>query len=124
MWRRHPWSVYAIYVSQLFSFAAVWDPLLVWALRRTSLYLSSDHRPLLVTLMVAWILASKMVKIFPHFVNHPSDIVWLPGYYAFAYFHSFIKVYCLFTFYDHTWTGRNLADLDSVMDKEIAKLKM
>lgn len=114
--------MYAIYVSQLVSFAAVWDPLLVYTLRRTSFYLTSDRQPLLVALMVAWILGSKMVKIAPHFINHPSDIVWLPGYLAFAYFHSFIKIYCLFTFFDHTWNGRDLADLGSVMDKEKAKL--
>lgn len=114
--------MYAIYVSQLVSFAAVWDPLLVWSMTRTSLYLGSGHKNVLVGVMVAWILASKMVKIAAHFVNHPSDIVWLPGYIAFAYWHSFIKLYCLFTFFDHAWNGRNLDDLDSVMDREKAKL--
>lgn len=123
-WRRYPWSVYAIYISQLVSFAAIWDPLLLYTLMRTSFYLNSDHQSLLWGLMVAWILFSKMVKIAPHFVNHPSDIVWLPGYLAFAYFHSFIKLYCLFTFFDHSWNGRNLDGLDSVMDREKAKLKL
>ncbi|KAG6362758.1 hypothetical protein INS49_007852 [Diaporthe citri] len=121
-WRRYPWSVYAIYISQLVSFAAVWDPLLVYTLMRTSLYLESDHQSLLVALMVAWVLASKMVKIAAHFIDHPSDIVWVPGYIAFAYWHSFIKLYCLLTFFDHSWNGRNLSDLDSVMDREKAKL--
>lgn len=121
-WRRHPWSVYAIYISSLVSAASAWDPLLVYTLTRTSFYLGSDRKAALVALMAAWILGTKMVKILPHFVDHPSDVVWLPGYLAFAYWHSFIKVYCLFTFYDHSWSGRNLADLDSVMDKEKAKL--
>ncbi|KAI7785577.1 capsule polysaccharide synthase [Diaporthe eres] len=112
----------ATFFGKIVSFAAVWDPLLVYTLRRTSFYLESDHRSLLVVLMVGWILASKMVKITAHFIDHPSDVVWLPGYIAFAHWHSFIKLYCLFTFYDHTWSGRNLADLDSVMDREKAKL--
>lgn len=116
--------MYAIYISQLVSFAIVWDPLLVCTLRRTSFYLDSDHQSLLLALMVAWILISKIVKIAAHFVRHPSDIVWLPAYFAFAYFHSFIKVYCLFTFFDHNWSGRNLANLDSVMDREKLKLKL
>lgn len=50
-----------------------------------------------------------MVKIMPHFRAHPSDLVWLPAYLAFAYWHSFIKLYCAFTFYDASWNGRNLA---------------
>ncbi|POS74351.1 capsule polysaccharide synthase Cps1 [Diaporthe helianthi] len=123
-WQNYPWSVYSIYLSQLVSAAAVWDALLVCTLRRTSFYLASDHQSLLLALMVGWILFSKMVKIAMHFVRHPSDIVWLPAYLAFAYFHSFIKVYCLFTFCDHNWSGRNLADLDSVMEKEKLKLKL
>lgn len=121
-WRRYPWSVYSIYISQMVSFAAIWDPLLVWALRRTSFYLESDHQSLLIALMVVWILASKMVKIAAHFIDHPSDIVWLPGYIAFAYWHSFIKLYCLLTFYDHSWNGRNFNDLDAMMERERAKL--
>lgn len=123
-WRHYPWSVYAIYISSLVSFAAIWDPLLVYTLTRTSFYLGGgpDRQGVLVGLMVSWILGTKMVKIVPHFINHPSDLVWLPGYLAFAYWHSLIKLYCLLTFCDHTWNGRNLADLDSVMDQEKAKL--
>lgn len=29
-WRHFPWSVYAIYISQMINFAVFWDPLLVW----------------------------------------------------------------------------------------------
>lgn len=89
---------------------------------RTNFYLESDYPSLLVALMVGWILGSKMVKIAPHFVNHPSDLVWLPGYLAFAYWHSFVKLYCGVTFWNHGWNGRNLGltEIASVhnLDKE------
>ncbi|KAI3398070.1 hypothetical protein diail_9934 [Diaporthe ilicicola] len=107
-WRHYPWSVYAIYITNLVSAAAIWDPLLVWTLMHTSFYLESSKPSLLVALMVVWILASKMVKVTAHFRNHPSDLVWLPAYIAFAYCHSFIKLYCLVTFWNHDWNGRNL----------------
>ncbi|KAK2611499.1 hypothetical protein N8I77_004833 [Diaporthe amygdali] len=121
-WRHFPWSVYAIYITSLVNFAIVWDPLLVRTLMRTNFYLESDYPSLLVALMVGWILGSKMVKIAPHFVNHPSDLVWLPGYLAFAYWHSFVKLYCGVTFWNHGWNGRNLGltEIASVhnLDKE------
>lgn len=118
----------------MLGFAVVWDPLLVWSLARTTLYLESDRRrrTLLLALMVVWILGSKMVKIAPHFWDHPSDLVWLPGYLAFAYWHSLVKLYCGLTFWDHSWNGRNLAmtemtsvkNLDREELQQIARPKM
>lgn len=79
-------------------------------LTRTSFYTttSTTHQSLLFNTLLVWILASKLVKIAPHFRAHPSDLVWLPAYLVFAYYHSFIKLYCAFTFWDHSWNGRNL----------------
>lgn len=51
-------------ISEHVSFAAFWDPLLIYALKRTSLNLNSDQQFFLVALMVACIPVSKMVKIF------------------------------------------------------------
>ncbi|PSR94011.1 nucleotide-diphospho-sugar transferase [Coniella lustricola] len=118
-WVHFPWSVYAVYFSGMINFALFWDPLLVWTLMRTTLYttaLSSDSDGLsksqLITFMIVWILASKLVKIAPHFVEHPFDIFWLPAYYGWAYWHSFVKLWCALTFFDHGWTGRNLAQVE------------
>lgn len=66
-----------------------------------------------------------MVKIAPHFWDHPSDLVWLPGYLAFAYWHSLVKFYCGLTFWDHAWNGRNLAlaEMASVGNLEKEKFR-
>lgn len=100
----------------MINFAAFWDPLLLYTLMRTSFYAaaSSDTKSLLIKLMFGWILASKLVKIVPHFVDHPMDIFWLPTYYAWAYWHSFVKLWCALTFFDHGWTGRNLAQFEKI----------
>lgn len=68
--------------------------------------------------MVGWILLSKMIKIAPHFYDHPSDLLWLPTYVAFAYWHSFVKLYCALTFWEHGWNGRNL-QLDQVAPAQL-----
>lgn len=134
-WVHFPWSVYAVYLSGMINFAAVWDPLLVWCvplyyiimipcnrhltpfflvlrnrtLTHTTWYHTSSHQSILLAALLVWILASKLVKIAPHFCARPADLVWLPAYVLFAYAHSFIKLYCALTFYNHSWNGRNLA---------------
>lgn len=94
-------------------------------LTRTSFYAASSHQSLLIKLMAGWILCSKMIKIAPHFFDHPSDLAWLPTYIAFAYWHSFVKLYCGLTFWDHSWNGRNLklTQVASVQDLEKEELK-
>lgn len=66
--------------------------------------------------MVLWIFSTKLVKIAAHFLDHPSDLRWLPAYFAFVYWHSFVKLWCAITFWDHTWNGRDLkvVQVDSV----------
>lgn len=83
------------------------------------------HQGLLLKLMLGWILLSKMIKIAPHFCDHPSDLRWLPAYVAFAYWHSFIKIYCCFTFWNHSWSGRNLklTEIASVQDLQKDELQ-
>jgi hypothetical protein len=73
--------------------------------------------------MVLWILGSKMVKIAPHFWDHPSDLVWLPVYFAYAYFHSLVKIYCGLTFWNHAWNGRNLALTEAASMRNIENEK-
>lgn len=87
---------------------------------RTSLYAGADRPGMLISILVVWIFCSKMVKIAPHFKDHPSDLVWLPGYLAYAYWHSLVKLYCGLTLWDHTWNGRNLAlaEMESVENME------
>lgn len=120
IWHSHPWSVYAVYISGLINFALIWDPLLVWALRRTSFYRNAQagspvgSQAFLTALMISWILLSKLVKIAPHLWDHPVDWILLPGYLVFAYAHSFIKLYCALTFWDHSWSGRSL---ESIKDR-------
>lgn len=77
----------------------------------TTFYIDSSHPGLLMTTMLTWIFVSKMVKIAPHFYDHPSDLLWLPAYLAYAYWHSFVKLYCALTFWDHSWGGRDLSKL-------------
>ena len=59
-----------------------------------------------------------MVKLIPHFLRCPADVLFIPGYIAFAYYHSLLKLYALFTFYVTAWGGRNLAAVGNEAETE------
>ena len=42
----------------------------------------------------------------PYFWEYPQDLILLPGYILFGYFHSLIKLYALATVWNISWAGR------------------
>jgi cellulose synthase/poly-beta-1,6-N-acetylglucosamine synthase-like glycosyltransferase len=103
VWRRQPWCVYAVYLTSFVNFALLYDPALVYTFSKTTWRHQIGFTPL-----CTWILLTKLVKLTPYFLRYPRDLMFLPAYYAFAYFHSFIKLYAFLTFWNTTWEGRNL----------------
>jgi hypothetical protein len=111
VWLDQPWSVFSIYLASLTNFALVVDPLLVWTFRQTAWYHKYGSTGVLY--LVVWILLTKLVKTFAHFVRHPADIPLIPVCILFGYLHSFIKLYAAVSFWDCSWGGRNLATVDA-----------
>ncbi len=107
VWVSQPYCVYAVYLTSLTNFAAIVDPLLIYLLTRCPTY----NTPLALAGLVCWILFTKIVKVFDYFRRHPQDIPLFPAYVCFAYFHSFIKLWALLTFWDCTWSGRVLENI-------------
>lgn len=103
VWRAQPWCVYAVYLTSFVNFALFYDAALVYTLTKTTFF----NTPALVVLGT-WVMLSKLIKLVPHFFHHPSDLIHLPGYYVFAYAHSFIKLYAMLTFWNTHWGGRDL----------------
>ena len=104
---RSPWSVYALQISQMINFALFYDASLVFTLTRTGFFSATAMRAL-----CTWILVSKLPKLLPYFWRHPADLIYLPCYYVFAYYHSLIKLWALLTWFDIQWSGRNLASIN------------
>ncbi|RVX70810.1 hypothetical protein B0A52_05461 [Exophiala mesophila] len=113
VWTAQPWCVYAVYISGMINFALFYDAAMLYALSLTTFYDSTT-----LTALVCWIFASKLVKIIPYFLRNPRDLIYLPACIAFAYFHSFIKLYAMLTFWETNWGGRNLAAIDSKASEE------
>ncbi|KAL2133265.1 hypothetical protein VTI74DRAFT_2608 [Chaetomium olivicolor] len=106
VWSSQPYCVYAVYLTSLTNFALPTDSALLYLFVRSSLYSRNTLAGL-----VCWIFFTKTVKVFDYFRRHPQDIVLFPAYVAFAYFHSFIKLWTLLTFWDCTWSGRHLEQI-------------
>ncbi|KAL4919033.1 nucleotide-diphospho-sugar transferase [Aspergillus aurantiobrunneus] len=104
VWYRQPWCVYAVYLTSFVNFALFYDGALIYTLLNSRLGQEQNA----VSYLLRWIFLSKMVKLTPYFLREPQDLIMLPGYFLFAYFHSLIKLYAGLTFWKTNWSGRNL----------------
>jgi hypothetical protein len=106
VWKSQPWCVYAVYITSFFNFALFYDAALLCTLHFGTNF---GQAASVKISLAALIFSTKMVKLVPHFARCPADVVYIPGYVAFAYYHSLIKLYAGLTFYVTAWGGRNLA---------------
>ncbi|CBX94470.1 predicted protein [Plenodomus lingam JN3] len=110
-WWKWPLTVHTTLFPWMYNAALFWDSLMVYTLMQTNLYANSSHPALLLCAMVGLIWISKLVKTIPWFWEYPIDFLLyfvIPAYPAFAYWHSLLKVYTAFTFWDLAWSGRKL----------------
>jgi cellulose synthase/poly-beta-1,6-N-acetylglucosamine synthase-like glycosyltransferase len=56
-----------------------------------------------IAILAIILLSSKLIKPLPHFWRNPKDLLWIPGYVLFGYYHSFIKLKALLTVRVVSW---------------------
>jgi len=93
------------------NFALLWDTAMI-----VLLSLSKMSRVIDVIYFIIWIAWTKTVKLLPHFFRHPEDFPLMICQVAFAYIHSFFKLWALLTFWDCNWSGRNLDENNQEQD--------
>jgi hypothetical protein len=111
VWVKWPLTLWTTYFPWLYNAALFWDGLAVYVLMHTDLYAQSAHRTAMLCGLVAFIWTTKLVKTIPWFWAYPMDFLLyfvIPAYPLFAYWHSLLKVYTAFTFWDLAWSGRKL----------------
>ncbi|GJC78351.1 hypothetical protein ColLi_01189 [Colletotrichum liriopes] len=108
---RMPFTYFAVYGAALFNFALLWDAALIASLSYSTW--SDGLFSMNVGKLVLWILWSKTIKLWSHILHYPSDTPLLIFQVLFAYAHSVIKLWALLTFYDCSWSGRNLNAVDA-----------
>jgi len=114
VWRRHPWSTFAVFQTTLTSWSLAYDVLLCWMWWHITADLHSHWRLLARTSVYLWIfLLCRLIKYTEHFCRFPADLVYVPLIPVFGYFHSIcIKLHAMFTLQVTTWGSRAGADND------------
>lgn len=111
VWIYQPYSVYSIYLTSFVNFALFFDVLLLYLFCQTRYVKEASDWTSSVAALGLWMFCSKLVKLVPYFWREPQDLVFVPGYICFAYYHSFIKLWALLTFWNVSESGRKL-DID------------
>ncbi|KAG2174782.1 hypothetical protein INT43_005844 [Umbelopsis isabellina] len=70
---------------------------------------------------ILWLLLTRTVKLLPHFLKRPQDIIWIPAWLAFNYYFAIMKIYALFTLHEVGWGTR--AGVATGLAADIAKEK-
>jgi len=113
VWRRHPWSCYAVFQTTITDWALIIDPLLIWMLWRVTADWSSDTRWAARAAFLVWMwFLSRVVKYLQHFARYPQDLIYIPVITLFGYYHSIIKFKALCTLHETAWGTREGADAD------------
>ncbi|KAF2401792.1 hypothetical protein EJ06DRAFT_361093 [Trichodelitschia bisporula] len=113
VWRRHPWSTFAVFQTTITSWSIVLDTLLTWLFWEVSATWHPEwFKWTARSLCYLWIfLGCRIVKYLEHFWRYPQDLKYILLIPAFGYFHScFIKLYAMLTMHVTAWGSREGAD--------------
>ncbi|KAH8916342.1 glycosyltransferase family 2 protein [Atractiella rhizophila] len=55
---------------------------------------------------IAWLHATRAIKLAPHLFKRPKDIIYLPAWLIFGYYFAIMKIYALFTLHEVGWGTR------------------
>lgn len=94
---QQPWSTYALHIATFTSLSFVFDPLIIFLTIKATAPYSSTIQLWALIAQLAFMSASKVVKLIGLFRRDPRDVMFLPVSIIFGYCHGWIKLYSLFT---------------------------
>ncbi|KAF2100326.1 hypothetical protein NA57DRAFT_73937 [Rhizodiscina lignyota] len=112
IWRRHPWSVFAFFLTTFTEFALPRDAFLCWGVAYGTENLNSPAKwAVRALLWLHILLICRIVKF--NIFRYPSDLLYLPLIPIFGWIHSVtIKIWALSTLNETSWGSREGADAD------------
>jgi cellulose synthase/poly-beta-1,6-N-acetylglucosamine synthase-like glycosyltransferase len=111
VWWEWPLTTWTTILPWLYNAALIRDGLAIYVLTQTKMYAESAHPTAILCGLIVFIWLSKLVKTIPWFSAYPVDFLLyfvIPAYPMFAYYHSILKIWTAFTFWDLAWSGRKL----------------
>ncbi|KAG0163774.1 hypothetical protein DFQ28_009295 [Apophysomyces sp. BC1034] len=111
IWRRHPYVAFTM-VDKFFNpFTLLSGPVLVviFALEQSK-HAGPTNAPLplwnVIVSYITWLLITRGLKLLPHFVRRPQDVIHVPAWLLFNYYFAVMKLYALFTLHEVGWGTR------------------
>lgn len=96
--RTQPWSTYAVLQTTVTAWALPYDALVFFSWYQASSGWDYESRKALFVCLALWTFVfSKTVKLWGHFIRYPADVMYIPLYILFGYYHGAIKLHGLFT---------------------------
>lgn len=122
IWRRQPWSTYAVHLTTLAPPALMGDLTLLWLLWMATADWPANSAAVALQLLGGWMFVSKFVKLLGHYGRYPVDFVLLPVSILFGWFHGAIKYYAGWTLHETTWGSRAGADAQDAQAHRMTKI--
>ncbi|KAF7731261.1 hypothetical protein EC973_000677 [Apophysomyces ossiformis] len=111
IWRRYPYVAFTM-VDKFFNpFTLLSGPILVviFALEQSK-HAGPTNAPLpiwnVIVSYMSWLLLTRGLKLLPHFIRRPQDVIHLPAWLLFNYYFAIMKLYALFTLHEVGWGTR------------------
>jgi cellulose synthase/poly-beta-1,6-N-acetylglucosamine synthase-like glycosyltransferase len=116
IWTRHPYTAFSM-IDKFFSpFTLLSGPV-------TITYACVKGYPLPIWVIVisylVWLMITRALKLIPHWLQRPQDIIHIPAWILFSYYFVIMKIYALFTLHVVAWGTR--AGVDPMDDKKKEK---
>ncbi|KAF2429474.1 hypothetical protein EJ08DRAFT_650488 [Tothia fuscella] len=111
-WRRHIWSVFAVFQTTLTHWSLAADICMLLSFWQISANWTAHTCGISRGLCFIWVVVlCRIIKYCRHFSRYPQDLLYLPIIPLFGYYHScFIKTYAMITMHSTTWGSRDGAD--------------
>ncbi|KAI0468898.1 putative polysaccharide synthase Cps1 [Xylaria cf. heliscus] len=111
--RKYIWGLYYIYIGQFQTPAILVDGLMFWLLSSSLTNASSCITYRAYVSLGVWIFFTKIVKLIPHFWDHPSDIKFIPLSILFSYLHGALNLYAACTLHATQWGSQMLSEAEN-----------
>ncbi|KAF8846901.1 hypothetical protein BDZ45DRAFT_709871 [Acephala macrosclerotiorum] len=106
IWRKQPWSTYALHLTMFTNFAIIVDPLLFWSYYESTSSFDKLSKASYWAVFLIWWLTTKNIKLIGLYKRNIRDVWFLPVFILFGYSHSFIKLYAFITLGQTGWGSR------------------
>ncbi|KAI9289582.1 nucleotide-diphospho-sugar transferase [Umbelopsis sp. AD052] len=124
IWRRHPYVAFTM-IDKIFNpFTLLSGPILVCIFAIEQKDKAGPTNPPLPGWNIAisyivWLMLTRAMKLIPHFIKRPQDIIHIPAWLVFNYYFAIMKLYALFTLHEVGWGTR--AGVGTTLAADIAK---